>query len=186
MDYPLGSFPRFGHQERWARERRERAISNSITTRRWNACWRRHRKAEQPCVIHDRGNTIAAEYARTTLIRLGNAALDWIAFISRVNHRVKAEATVARQLSEKAAEIHREFERMVADFEGIPVPVGGREWIQEINRLEGLYRDFGPKVQDLKLRLSEARIGPVRMLWMSLNSRIRDDSGADPSTRPPP
>ena len=33
MDYPLGSFPRFGHQERWANERRERAIANSIATR---------------------------------------------------------------------------------------------------------------------------------------------------------
>jgi hypothetical protein len=33
MDYPLGSFPRFGHQERWANERRERAIANSIASR---------------------------------------------------------------------------------------------------------------------------------------------------------
>ena len=33
MSYPLGSFPRFGHQERWAQERRERAIANSIATR---------------------------------------------------------------------------------------------------------------------------------------------------------
>jgi hypothetical protein len=33
MDYPLGSFPRFGHQERWAIERRQRAIENSIATR---------------------------------------------------------------------------------------------------------------------------------------------------------
>lgn len=33
MNYPLGSFPRFGHQERWANERRERAIANSIATR---------------------------------------------------------------------------------------------------------------------------------------------------------
>jgi hypothetical protein len=31
--YPLGSFPRFGHQERWAAERRDRAIANSIATR---------------------------------------------------------------------------------------------------------------------------------------------------------
>ncbi len=30
MDYPLRSFPRFGHQERWAIERRQRAIENSI------------------------------------------------------------------------------------------------------------------------------------------------------------
>lgn len=33
MDYPLGSFRRFGHQERWAIERRQRAIENSIATR---------------------------------------------------------------------------------------------------------------------------------------------------------
>jgi len=33
MNYPLGSFPRFGHQERWANERRERALANSIATR---------------------------------------------------------------------------------------------------------------------------------------------------------
>lgn len=33
MDYPLGSFPRFGHQERWAIERRQRAIENSVATR---------------------------------------------------------------------------------------------------------------------------------------------------------
>jgi hypothetical protein len=33
MSYPLGSFPRYGHQERWAQERRERAIANSIATR---------------------------------------------------------------------------------------------------------------------------------------------------------
>jgi hypothetical protein len=33
MTYPLGSFPRFGHQSRWASERRNRAILNSILTR---------------------------------------------------------------------------------------------------------------------------------------------------------
>jgi hypothetical protein len=33
MDYPLGSFPRFGHQESWAIERRQRAIDNSVATR---------------------------------------------------------------------------------------------------------------------------------------------------------
>ena len=33
MDYPLGSFPRFGHQGRWAIERRQRAIENSVATR---------------------------------------------------------------------------------------------------------------------------------------------------------
>ena len=33
MDYPLGSFPRFGHQEALANERRERAIENSVATR---------------------------------------------------------------------------------------------------------------------------------------------------------
>ena len=33
MDYPLRSFPRFGHQERWAIERRQRAIENSIASR---------------------------------------------------------------------------------------------------------------------------------------------------------
>jgi hypothetical protein len=33
MNYPLGSFPRFGHQETWALERRQRAIDNSIATR---------------------------------------------------------------------------------------------------------------------------------------------------------
>jgi hypothetical protein len=32
-NYPLGSFPRFGHQERWAAQRRQRAIENSIATR---------------------------------------------------------------------------------------------------------------------------------------------------------
>jgi len=39
MDYPLGSFPRFGYQERWARERRARAIANSAITRRNNAAY---------------------------------------------------------------------------------------------------------------------------------------------------
>jgi len=33
MDYPLGSFPRFGYQERGAIERRQRAIENSIASR---------------------------------------------------------------------------------------------------------------------------------------------------------
>jgi hypothetical protein len=33
MSYPLGSFPRYAHQERWAQERRDRAIANSIATR---------------------------------------------------------------------------------------------------------------------------------------------------------
>jgi hypothetical protein len=33
VDYPLGSFPRFGHQERWAIECRQRAIENSIASR---------------------------------------------------------------------------------------------------------------------------------------------------------
>ena len=37
MTYPLGSFPRFGHQQRWADERRSRAILNSILTRQANA-----------------------------------------------------------------------------------------------------------------------------------------------------
>ena len=37
MPYPLGSFPRFGHQQRWADERRQRAILNSILTRRAQA-----------------------------------------------------------------------------------------------------------------------------------------------------
>ena len=34
MDYPLGSFPRYGHQTRRAEERRQRAIWNSIVTRK--------------------------------------------------------------------------------------------------------------------------------------------------------
>ena len=33
MTHSLGSFPRFGHQDRWAFERRNRAILNSILTR---------------------------------------------------------------------------------------------------------------------------------------------------------
>jgi hypothetical protein len=37
MTYPLGSFPRFGHQARWASERRNRAILNSIFTRQMMA-----------------------------------------------------------------------------------------------------------------------------------------------------
>ncbi|MDB4680822.1 hypothetical protein OAE72_02620 [Akkermansiaceae bacterium] len=37
MTYPLGSFPRYGHQQRWADERRQRAITNSILTRQANA-----------------------------------------------------------------------------------------------------------------------------------------------------
>jgi uncharacterized membrane protein len=45
MSYPLGSFPRFGHQENWASERRERAIHNSIVTRKNQA--RRHLEAEK-------------------------------------------------------------------------------------------------------------------------------------------
>lgn len=36
MDYPLGSFPRFGHQERWAQQRREVAAQNSRATIRAN------------------------------------------------------------------------------------------------------------------------------------------------------
>lgn len=34
MDYPLGSFPRYGHQTQRAAARRERAVWNSIVTRR--------------------------------------------------------------------------------------------------------------------------------------------------------
>jgi hypothetical protein len=37
MTYPLGSFPRFGHQQRWADERRSRAMLNSILTRQAQA-----------------------------------------------------------------------------------------------------------------------------------------------------
>lgn len=37
MDNPLGSFPRFGHQERWAIERRQRAMENSFATRQASA-----------------------------------------------------------------------------------------------------------------------------------------------------
>jgi hypothetical protein len=37
MNYPLGSFPRFGHQERWANGRRQRATENSIATRQAEA-----------------------------------------------------------------------------------------------------------------------------------------------------
>lgn len=37
MDYPLGTFPRYGHQIRRAAERRERAIHNSIVTRQAQA-----------------------------------------------------------------------------------------------------------------------------------------------------
>lgn len=37
MPYPLGSFPRYGHQQRWASARRERAINNSIVTRQARA-----------------------------------------------------------------------------------------------------------------------------------------------------
>ena len=44
MSYPLGSFPRFGHQQRWADERRQRAITNSILTRRARA--EEHRETE--------------------------------------------------------------------------------------------------------------------------------------------
>lgn len=45
MSYPLGSFPRFAHQENWASERRERAIHNSIVTRKNEA--HRHLEAEK-------------------------------------------------------------------------------------------------------------------------------------------
>lgn len=37
MNYPLGTFPRFGHQERWAQERRARASQNSAATRQAQA-----------------------------------------------------------------------------------------------------------------------------------------------------
>ena len=37
MGYPLGSFSRFGHQQRWANERRTRAMFNSMMTRQANA-----------------------------------------------------------------------------------------------------------------------------------------------------
>ena len=40
MSYPLGSFPRYCHQERWAQERRQRAIANSIATRQANKRFR--------------------------------------------------------------------------------------------------------------------------------------------------
>ena len=33
MQYPLGQFPRYGHQERMAQERRERAVANSVIAR---------------------------------------------------------------------------------------------------------------------------------------------------------
>lgn len=39
MNYPLGSFPRFAHQERRAQERRARAIISSAITRRNHAAY---------------------------------------------------------------------------------------------------------------------------------------------------
>jgi len=48
MSYPLGSFPRFGHQERWAQERRQRAIANSIATRQ---AQKRARVLREACEI---------------------------------------------------------------------------------------------------------------------------------------
>lgn len=44
MSYPLGSFPRFAHQDKWASERRARASHNSAVTRQIEA--RRHLNAE--------------------------------------------------------------------------------------------------------------------------------------------
>lgn len=37
MNYPLGTFPGYGHQQRWAGDRRARAINNSIATRQAQA-----------------------------------------------------------------------------------------------------------------------------------------------------
>jgi hypothetical protein len=45
-NYPLGSFPRFAHQEQWAQERRERAIHNSIITRQRKKMHRQQSEAK--------------------------------------------------------------------------------------------------------------------------------------------
>jgi hypothetical protein len=48
MTYPLGSFPRFGHQQRWALGRGNRAILNSILTRQTIAAEHLRKERSQP------------------------------------------------------------------------------------------------------------------------------------------
>ena len=182
MDYPLGSFPRFGHQERWARERRQRAIENSITTRRWNAYWRRQREAMGTSLLRECERAVDADDARATLIRLGNVALDWVRFVSRMNHKIKAEATIAAQLSAEAEAIHREVEVMASAFALLPADVDSRAWVAAIRRIEAQYGDLGPRIEDLKHRIAAARIGPIHLLWMRLRAWFEQDSGP-PDTR---
>lgn len=183
MDYPLGSFPRFGHQERWARERRERAIENSITTRRWNAYWRRHRKSMGTSLLRECERAVDADNARATLISLGNVGLDWVRFVSRVNHKIKADATVAAQLSAEAEATHREVEAMASAFARLPVTIDSPAWVAAIRRIEAQYGDLGPRIESLKQRIAAARIGPIRLLWMRLRVWFGQDSGP-PETRP--
>ncbi len=183
MDYPLGSFPRFGHQERWARERRERAIENSITTRRWNAYWRRQRKAPDASLLREFGPAPDADDARATLIRMGHVGLDWVRFLSRVNHKIKAEATIAAQLSAEAEAVHREVEAMASAFTRLPVLVDSPAWVAAIRRIEAHHRDLGPRIESLKQRIAAARIGSIRLLWMRLRAWFGQDSGP-PEIRP--
>lgn len=182
MDYPLGSFPRFGHQERWARERRERAIENSITTRRWNAYWRRHRKTMGTSLLRECGPAPDADDARAALIRLGNIGLDWVRFVPRVNHKIKAEATVAAQLSAEAEALHREVETMASAFARLPVLVDSPAWVAAIRRIEAHHGDLGPRIESLKQRIAAARIGPIRLLWMRLQAWFSEDVGPGGNT----
>lgn len=184
MDYPLGSFPRFGHQERWARERRQRAIENSIITRRWNAYWRRQRNAHPISQIQDYDRASDINEAKDRLLRLGLAARDWFAFIRRTNHKVGVDASIAVQLSAECAAIHEEFERMLAEFSAISEPSGSRGWARDIERLDARYGHLGARGDDFKRRLSEARIGPISLRWLRLRAFIGRDCGSDERTRP--
>ncbi|MCC6354951.1 MAG: hypothetical protein IT577_13765 [Verrucomicrobiae bacterium] len=165
MDYPLGTFPRFGHQERWAHARRERAISNSIATRRWQAFHRRS-PAQKDRMMAAFAQAAEAEQTRKTFIHLGRVALDWIEYISRINDTVTTEASAAAQLSAECAAIHREFELFTADFTRIPDAVGSPQWVVAVERLEERYGDLGSRIEALKPRVAEARIVPVRQLWL--------------------
>jgi hypothetical protein len=88
-NYPLGSFPRFPHQERWAQERRQRAIYNSIITRKWQKGQRQQREAEamnqilsqwNPIVEFIKGAKCSKELAKEFIIiqrSLKNTAENW-------------------------------------------------------------------------------------------------------------
>lgn len=177
MDYPLGSFPRFGHQERWARERRERAIENSITTRRWNAYWRRQRKAPGMSLIDDCQRFAAAEDAQATLFHLGHVGLDWANYMLREEYRIKVDAEVAPALTAEIYAIHAEFEALAAAFGQLPdAQTDPASRIYAIRRMDARFGSLGPRIEAFKQRMSAARIGPLRLMWRRFRAWLSRES----------